>query len=100
MNKKFRRNVCLTAGVLLLPLALSTTVTAKIASTEIGRNPSASFAVAQARTCSKQAGPFATQSTAYQRRRQAQAQGYQVSGVFPAYGTYGRGYAFNYFWYC
>jgi hypothetical protein len=57
--------------------------------------------VAQQRECSRRVGPFATQDTAWQRRRQAQSQGYSVSGVFPCYDEYGtRGYCFNVFFPC
>ena len=57
--------------------------------------------VAQQRECSRRVGPFATQDTAWQRRRQAQSQGYSVSGVFPCYDEYGtRGYCFNIFFPC
>lgn len=52
------------------------------------------------RQCSQRVGPFVTQSTAWQRLRQAQSQGYGVSGVFPCYGAGGRGYCFNVFFPC
>jgi len=54
----------------------------------------------QSRECSQRVGPFATQSTAWERLRQAESQGYGVSGVFPCYGDYGRGYCFNIFFPC
>ncbi|WP_162914407.1 hypothetical protein [Taklimakanibacter lacteus] len=49
--------------------------------------------------CAQRVGPFATQSTAWQRWRQARAQGYAVSnGVVPCYDQFGtRGYCFNVF---
>ncbi|MEO0942672.1 MAG: hypothetical protein AAFY30_14075 [Cyanobacteria bacterium J06642_12] len=50
--------------------------------------------------CSQRVGPFVTQSTATQRRSQAQFQGYEVSGVFPCFGQGGRGYCFNVFGPC
>lgn len=60
------------------------------------------FELAQARQCSQRIGPFASQSTAWQRWRQARGQGYAVSdGVFPCYDGYGtRGYCFNVFYRC
>ena len=54
----------------------------------------------QQRECSRRAGPYVTQSTALQRRRQAQSQGYGVSGVFPCYDGGTRGYCFNVFFPC
>jgi hypothetical protein len=51
--------------------------------------------------CSERVGPFATQGTAWDNQRQAQAQGYGVSGVFPCYDGSGyRGYCFNVFYPC
>ncbi len=52
------------------------------------------------RQCSQRMGPYVTQSTAWQRLREAQRRGYGVSGVFPCYGTGGRGYCFNVFFPC
>ena len=55
------------------------------------------FQPVQYRQCSQRVGPFATQTTAWQRWRQARSQGYAVSqGVVPCYGG-GRGYCFNVF---
>ena len=43
-------------------------------------------------------GPYATQDTAWQRWREAQAQGFAVSnGVFPCWDQGTRGYCFNVF---
>ena len=52
--------------------------------------------------CSERRGPFATQTTALQRWREAQNQGYAVSnGVFPCYDGQGtRGYCFNVYYSC
>ncbi len=61
--------------------------------------PAAPLQFAQ-RQCSQRIGPFVTQSTAWQRLRQAERQGYAVSGVFPCYGAGGRGYCFNVFFPC
>jgi hypothetical protein len=47
--------------------------------------------------CQERVGPFASQDRAYQVRRQAQAMGYDVSGVFPCYQDWTRGYCFNAF---
>ncbi len=50
--------------------------------------------------CQQRAGPFVTQSTAWQRLNQARSQGYGVSGVFPCYSGGSRGYCFNVFYPC
>jgi hypothetical protein len=51
--------------------------------------------------CSRRVGPFATQDTAWQRWRQARAQGYSLSnGIFPCYDQGTRGYCFNVFLAC
>lgn len=51
--------------------------------------------------CSERVGPFATQETAWTRLREAEGQGYGVSGVFPCYDGAGyRGYCFNVFYPC
>ena len=48
-----------------------------------------------AQQCSQRVGPFATQTTAWQRWREVQAQGYAVSnGVVPCYDQGARGYCF------
>ncbi len=56
----------------------------------------------RAAQCQQRVGPFATQTTAWQRWRQAQGQGYGVSnGVVPCYDQYGsRGYCFFVFYSC
>jgi hypothetical protein len=56
--------------------------------------------LAQHRECSRRLGPFATQTTAWQRWREARSRGYAVSnGVVPCNdGT--RGYCFNVFFPC
>ena len=58
--------------------------------------------LAQYRQCSQRVGPFATQTTAWQRWREARSQGYAVSnGVVPCYDASGtRGYCFNVFFPC
>jgi hypothetical protein len=51
--------------------------------------------------CSERVGPLATQETAWSRLREAESQGYGVSGVFPCYDGAGyRGYCFNVFYPC
>ena len=53
------------------------------------------FQPVQYRQCSQQVGPYATQSTAWQRWREAQSRGYAVSnGVTPCYAGSARGYCF------
>jgi len=56
----------------------------------------------QYRECSRRAGPFATQDTAWRKWREARAQGYPVSnGVVPCYDQYNtRGYCFFVFYRC
>ena len=54
-----------------------------------------------AQQCSQRVGPFVTQTTAWQRWRDAQARGYAVSnGVVPCYDQGSRGYCFNVFFSC
>jgi hypothetical protein len=56
---------------------------------------------AQYRQCSQRAGPFATQTTAWQRWREARNRGLSVSnGVVPCYWGDTRGYCFNIFHSC
>ncbi len=56
----------------------------------------------QYRECSRRAGPFATQDTAWRKWREARSQGYPVSnGVVPCYDHYNtRGYCFFVFYRC
>lgn len=57
--------------------------------------------LAQYRQCSQRVGPFATQTTAWQRWREAQGQGYAVSnGVVPCYEGNTRGYCFFAYFRC
>lgn len=57
--------------------------------------------LAQQKECSQRVGPFATQSTAWQRWREARSQGYAVSnGVVPCYGGGVRGYCFFIYYSC
>lgn len=59
------------------------------------------FDLAQFRECSRRAGPFAAQSTAWQRWREAESRGYPVSnGVVPCYEDSIRGYCFFVFFRC
>jgi len=53
------------------------------------------FQPVQYRECSQQAGPYATQSTAWQRWREARSRGFSVSNsVTPCYAGSARGYCF------
>ena len=56
----------------------------------------------QYRECSRRAGPYATQDTAWRKWREARSQGYPVSnGVVPCYDQYNtRGYCFFVFYRC
>ncbi len=57
--------------------------------------------LAQYRECSQRVGPFVTQTTAWQRWREAQDRGYSVSnGVVPCYQGDTRGYCFFAFYRC
>lgn len=88
------------AGALPPAAAFSVTLAAPPVSTANSVRPAPSGQVERVQQCQQRVGPFVTQSTAYQRLRQAQAQGYGVSGVFPCYGGGGRGYCFNVFYPC
>jgi len=54
------------------------------------------FLLAQQGECSRLVGPFVTQTTAWQKLREAESEGYAVSGVFPC----DDGYCFNIFFPC
>jgi hypothetical protein len=57
--------------------------------------------LAQYTECSQRVGPFVTQTTAWNRWRDAQSQGYPVSnGVAPCYEGSTRGYCFFVFYRC
>jgi hypothetical protein len=57
--------------------------------------------LAQYRECSQRAGPFASQDTAWQKRRDAESRGHPVSnGVVPCYEGSMRGYCFFVFSRC
>src|SRR5262245_29482086 len=59
---------------------------------------SASSTLQLVQGCSRRVGSFVTQDTAWQRWRQARAQGYSLSnGIFPCYDQGARGYCFNVF---
>ena len=75
----------------------ATTVTSSDQVQSVSQNQAHIYPVGE---CWKRIGPFVTQSTAWQRWRQAESQGYGVSGVFPCHGQYGRGYCFNIFFPC
>jgi hypothetical protein len=59
------------------------------------------FHPVQYRECSERVGPFSTQSTAWQRWREARSRGFAVSnGVVPCYDGGSRGYCFVAFFRC
>jgi hypothetical protein len=63
--------------------------------------PRGGFQILRVAECSQRIGPFATQTTAWQRWRAAKALGYSVSnGVVPCYVDWTRGYCFNIFYSC
>lgn len=78
--------------------------TARASNPTLVRGASNEFVILNAAApleCSQRVGPFATQTTAYQRLEQAKRLGYGVSGVFPCYDEYStRGYCFNVFYPC
>jgi hypothetical protein len=75
-------------------------MTAADLSDQVRLLPRSELQLAQLRQCSQRLGPFATQTTAWQRWREARNRGYAVSnGVVPCNdGT--RGYCFNVFYPC
>lgn len=88
--------LCLFASAMHLMPASAMSVTTTNWSNQVRPVPQNHLHLAQ--QCSRRAGPFATQTTAWQRLRQTESQGYGVSGVFPCYDGYGtRGYCFNVF---
>jgi hypothetical protein len=89
----------LVAGAMLLPAAALPRTSAEPG--DQVRLPRAGLQLAQYRECSQRVGPFATQTTAWQRWRQARDQGYSVSnGVVPCYLDGTRGYCFFAFYRC
>lgn len=99
MYRRIHYTVLLCLSVMLLPPTLSQ-ADAATSGGEIKSLSSSGLRAAQYNECRRQVGPFVTQSTAYQRRAQFQAQGYGVSGVFPGWGSGSRAYYFNVFWAC
>ncbi len=81
---------------LLLPFAVAAQGQASVIGSGLSKGAVAHSLATRAGVCTRRAGPYVTQSTAYLRRRQAVAQGFRVSGVFPNNG----GYAFNVFFAC
>ena len=64
-----------------------------------GVDPQGQLRLAQ--QCWQRVGPFVTQTTAWQRWREARDEGYAVSnGVVPCYDQGTRGYCFNVFYSC
>jgi hypothetical protein len=92
--------LCLLACALLLP-APASSLTAAGAGDRAAQPSQDRLHFAQRRQCSQRAGPFATQTTAWARWREARARGYAVSnGVYPCYQDWVRGYCFNVFYPC
>jgi hypothetical protein len=92
--------LCTLVCTLLLPASASS-VTATRTSGQASQLPQGQIHFAQARQCSRRVGPFATQTTAWARWREARSRGYAVSnGVYPCYQDYIRGYCFNAFYPC
>ena len=60
------------------------------------------YGLHKAGQCQQRVGPYATQTTAWQRWREARYQGYSISnGVTPCYDGYGtRGYCFFVYYGC
>jgi len=87
------------AGMHLLPTP-NVSVMAANWSDRVRLLPDNQLLLAQLRECSRRVGPFATQTTAWQRWREARNRGYAVSnGVVPCNdGT--SGYCFNVFFPC
>lgn len=87
----------LLAAILAPPSAIATLPAA--AWTTPGDHP---LQTVQQRECSRRAGPFVSQDTAWQKWREARSQGYAVSnGVVPCYDQYNtRGYCFFVFYRC
>ena len=89
--------LCLFASAMHLMPRSALSMTAANWSDQVGLLPQNELRLAQLRQCSRQAGPFVTQTTAWQRWREARSQGYAVSnGVVPCYD----GYCFNVFFPC
>lgn len=84
------------AASLMVPLFMAVPTSAAVSILGVGSASSQSTVAQPAGVCSRRAGPFATQTTAFARRRQAISRGFQVSNVFPN----GGGYAFNVFFFC
>lgn len=82
-------------------LPATPTLPANATDLSIGQVHQTELRLAQQGECSQRIGPFATQDTAWRRQQNAKREGYNVSGVFPCYDSYGtRGYCFNVFFSC
>ena len=88
----------LICGLLLSPASAAPIVTVR-SSDQAHLSSPLQPELVQLRQCRQQQGPFATQDTAWQRWRQARAQGNAVSdGIFLCWDSSGgRGYCFNVF---
>jgi hypothetical protein len=94
--------LCSIALSTLLPATPALSQTAAKSGPEAQLQLREGFHLAQYRECSQRAGPYATQTTAWQRWREAGSRGYSVSnGVVPCYDeTSTRGYCFFVFFRC
>jgi hypothetical protein len=92
--------LCLFASAAHLLPRSALSMTGADSSDQVRRLPVGQLELAQMRECRQRLGPFATQTTAWQRVRQAESRGYGVSGVFPCYESGSRGYCFNVFLPC
>ena len=92
--------LCLFVSAVHLMPRSALSMTAANLSDQVRLLPRSQLQLAQLRQCSQRVGPFATQTTAWQRWREARSRGYAVSnGVVPCNdGT--SGYCFNVFFPC
>jgi hypothetical protein len=92
---------CLFAGALQVLPAPALSQTAARSSDQAQGLTQHELQLAQYRECQQRVGPFATQTTAWQRWRVARDRGYSVSnGVVPCYEDGTRGYCFFAFYRC
>ena len=92
---------CFFAGAMQLLPAPALSQTAADSSDQARLRSQNELHLAQYRECSRRIGPFVTQTTAWQRWREARDRGYSVSnGVVPCYAGSTRGYCFFAFYRC
>ena len=93
--------LCIAGAVACVVLMAPAAAQSQLSRFDQGQSSGPSTLRVAARGCSRQVGPFATQDTAWQRWRQARAQGYPLSnGIFPCNDRGTRGYCFNAFLPC